>query len=240
MNISQLTTAVFSQSSSVSPFFLQMRSFGAFEAKCNVAIIGSVPKCVAHCEQNESISVIVPIKCPNIFCDLPLGMGVFQQAHLLRAKQAICDAHRGECNLKHTHTDRHTLCSIYIYVKWISALRFPPICPMLPQLSAFHLSFWPSHTLCMCASWQLEAGLIIFPNFLGLPVHLAPWMMFSCFYWKGVCRCVCVWVRKRIKCYRSSRVLVKTQRGGAHYIMYCSKMSVGQIWVGWSAGWMFF
>lgn len=70
----------------------------ACEGKRNVAIIGSVPKCVAHSEQNDSIRVIVPIKCPNIFCDLPLGMGVFQQALLLRAKRDMSDAHGCECN----------------------------------------------------------------------------------------------------------------------------------------------
>lgn len=70
-----------------------MRDRSAFEAKCTVAIIGSAPECVAHSERNESISVIVPIKCPNVFCDLPLGMGVFEQALLLRAKRAFSDAH---------------------------------------------------------------------------------------------------------------------------------------------------
>lgn len=49
-------------------------------------------------QQNESISVIVPIKCPNIFCDLPLGIGVFQQALLLRANRAFTDAYGSECN----------------------------------------------------------------------------------------------------------------------------------------------
>lgn len=91
-----------------------------------MAIIGSVLKCVAYSEQNESISVIVPIKCPNIFCDPPLGMGVFQQALLLRAKQAISDAHGFKCTppptkktLKnHTHTRTHiyTLAESFIRV----------------------------------------------------------------------------------------------------------------------------
>ncbi len=65
----------------------------ACEAERTVAVIGSVLKCVAHCKQNESISVIAPIKCPNIFPDLPVGIGVFRQALSLRAKRAISDAY---------------------------------------------------------------------------------------------------------------------------------------------------
>ncbi len=92
-----------------------MQDWRACEAKRNVAVIGSVPKCVAHSEQNESISVIVPIKCPNIFCDLPLGMGVFQQALLLRAKRAISDACGCECNPPPKKNPKHTHIHTHIY-----------------------------------------------------------------------------------------------------------------------------
>lgn len=79
LNSSQPRTAVFSVRSDVRHPRSQMRGWRACEANRSVAIIGSVPKCVAHSEQNESVSVIVPIRCLNIFCDRPLGIGVFQQ-----------------------------------------------------------------------------------------------------------------------------------------------------------------
>lgn len=70
-----------------------MQACRACEAKRGVAIIGSVPKCVAHFEQNESVNVIVPIKCLNILCDLPLGMAVFQQVLPHGATWAISGVH---------------------------------------------------------------------------------------------------------------------------------------------------
>lgn len=98
LNSSQPRTAVFSVRSDVRHPRSPMQGRRACEAKRSVAIIGSVPKCVAHSEQNESVSVIVPIKCLNIFCDLPLGIGVFQQVLPLWNKQSISDAHECGCS----------------------------------------------------------------------------------------------------------------------------------------------
>lgn len=99
LNSSQKTTAAFLCVQMLATLFVTCRNGGLWGKNSALAVtIGSVPECVAHSEQNESISVIVPIKCPNIFCDEPQAMGLFEQVPPLRAKRAISYAHWLEYN----------------------------------------------------------------------------------------------------------------------------------------------
>lgn len=144
----------------------------------------------------------------------------------------------------HTHTQTDTLYAVYIYIyirKMDFRIKFSADLPYATSAVCFPPSILTlTHTLYVC-ELAARGRIDYISQLFGLACSFSSVDDVLMLLLKGCVQvCVCVWVRKRIKCYLSSRVLVKAQRGGAHYIMYCSKMSVGQIWVGWSAGWMFF
>lgn len=136
----------------------------------------------------------------------------------------------------HIHTHRQTHFMQYIYIRKMDfRIKVSADLPYATSAVCFPPSILTlTHTLYVC-ELAARGRIDYISQLFGLACSFSPVDDVLMLLLKG-CVQVCVWVRKRIKCYLSSRVLVKAQRGGAHHHVLFKDVSRSDL--GWVVCWM--